>query len=69
MAGLADAVVVASCKVSAVVHPIVLSCIIDRDKRRYRIPPVTFVISIGRVVVMAIRTPSSGRDRTAFHII
>lgn len=61
MAGFTDAVVIASCKVSAVVQPVVLSRIIDRDQRWYRIPPVAFVIRIGRVVVMAIRTPSCGR--------
>ena len=46
MTGFTDAVVIASSKVSAVVHPIVLSRIIDRDKRRYGIPPVTSVIRI-----------------------
>jgi hypothetical protein len=46
MAGFTDAIVITSSKVSAVVHPIAFSCIIDRDQRRYGIPPVTFVISI-----------------------
>ena len=64
VAGNAISILIPRIKVRTVVYPVALSGVIHGDERRRRNPLGPFIVRVHGCVVMTVRTPGRGCERT-----